>query len=145
MSDDTSELGHLREGRERWQHEDQLVNERTTFLLKFQGALGGAYGYLLYRVADVHTFGVAHACADIGSFLANLNRLSMCLLAIGLVSALAALAGILAANRAQDELNRQYKCNLGVSALTTQLGHAVAVATPIICIVAWLGSLILLR
>jgi hypothetical protein len=38
---------------ERWWQEDELVNQRTTWLLTTQGVLGTAYGFLVYRIAEV--------------------------------------------------------------------------------------------
>ncbi len=132
--------------RERWWHEDNLVNQRTTWLLTTQGVLGTAFGFVKYRIAELSFRAIDKPVEfKLPDYVETLRVFADCLTAIGLVSALAAWAGIYAAHRAQRALQASHGPYLGVTEHTTRLGYAVGLSTPMLCIVAWLVALSLFR
>ena len=135
-----------RHARERWWHEDELVNQRTTWLLTTQGVLGAAFGFIKYRVAEL-TFRMTAEKPefDVKNYVETLVSLGNGLVAIGIVSSLVSLAGIYAANRAQHHLQTEIGRNLGVTEHTTRLGQIVALGTPCLCAVAWLLAFLIFR
>lgn len=126
-------------GRERWWREDELINQRTTWLLTTQAVLGTAYGFVRYRIAELTHQNLAKSLADfkLEPYLDTLRLFAHCLVAIGIIGSMVTLIGILAAHQAQRALQRQYRRPLGVTNLTTFLGHFTALATPALFIIAW--------
>lgn len=126
-------------GRERWWREDELVNQRTTWLLTTQAVLGTAYGFVRYRIAEITHRNLDKLPSEFnaGPYLDTLRLFASCLVAIGIVGSLVTFAGIYAAHRAQRSLQQQYTVSLGVTTFTTCLGHVTALATPFLFIVAW--------
>ena len=126
-------------GRERWWREDELVNQRTTWLLTTQAVLGTAYGFVRYRIAEIMHRNPAKELFDFdaGPYLDTLRLFASCLVAIGIVGSVVSFVGIYAAHQAQKALQRQYRKSLGVSVHTTRLGHLTALATPSLFIIAW--------
>ena len=125
-------------GRQRWWHEDGLVNQRITWLLTTQGVVAGAYGFLVYRICGV-AFGAAESMptGDVDGYLAMLSRYAGLLVIIGIVTSFVSFAGTAAACLAQYLIARKYQFGTGVSAFTTLLGWCTALATPVLCMVAW--------
>lgn len=123
---------------ERWWHEDELVNQRTTWLLTTQGVLGTAYAFVLYRIAEVRYSLEIPAKFDVCPYIHKLSVFSNFLAAIGIGSSTMSLLGIIAACLAQHALRKKCGNYLGVTRRTTWMGHSVAVWTPILCVVAWM-------
>ena len=132
--------------RERWWHEDHLVNQRTTWLLTTQGLLSGGFGFLRYRISEI-TDGNPFRTLVLNKqdYVSTLDRLSTSLFSIGFVSFLVSLAGIHAAVLAQQKLAEQYPYVLGVSKQTTRTGQFVARSTPSLCALAWLVAFVMFR
>ena len=130
---------------ERWWHEYELINQRTTWLLTTQGVVGTAYGFILYRIAEVK-YGVGDVPAHgPGAFIDSLSMLSDFLSAIGMGSSIMSAIGIYAACAAQKALKRKCGDYLGVTPKTTRMGQTVAVSTPGLCIAAWIFATIYFR
>lgn len=137
-----------RHARERWWREDELVNQRTTWLLTTQAVLGTAYGFVRYRIAEI-----AHRNPDkipydydADRYLETLGLFAGCLVAIGMVGSIVSFFGIWAAHRAQKALQAHYtEFNLGVSPSTTRMGHWTARSTPLLFIIAWGFAFIIFR
>ncbi|MBD8528425.1 MULTISPECIES: hypothetical protein [unclassified Massilia] len=127
---------------ERWWQEDELVNQRTTWLLTTQAVLGTAYGFLLYRIAEVRYSFADPPVANAAHYIDVLLMLTHFLAVIGIGSATMSMAGIFAACRAQYAL-RNNSPFLGVTPGTTAVGQLVAVGTPVLFIMAWIGSFLL--
>ena len=127
--------------RERWQHEDELINQRTTWLLTTQGVLGTAYGIILYKIAEVK-FESAGLCVT--SFIDTLSTFSAFLTALGCGTALVSAVGISTACSAQSALREEhgdyleYGHRRGKAKRTARIGRVVALSTPILCLAAWL-------
>lgn len=134
-------------GRERWWREDELINQRTTWLLTTQAVLGTAYGFVRYRIAELTHQNLAKGLPDfdLKPYLETLRVFATCLVTIGIVSSLVTLMGIFAAQWAQKFLQKQYGRHLGVNPLTTRLGHLTALATPSLFIIAWAWAAFLFR
>jgi hypothetical protein len=72
--------------RQRWWHEDHLVNQRTTWLLTTQAVLGAAYGYVQNRIAEIHA-GILYIPQDkVEAYLHALSQFSLGLLFLGFLS-----------------------------------------------------------
>jgi hypothetical protein len=134
---ETYKLEASKHAHDRWWQEDELVNQRTTWLLTTQGVLGTAYGFLLYRIAEVKYTVELQEKLEAGLYIDALTTLANIVALIGSGSAFVSFIGILAACIAQHSLSKLYRKNLGVTKLTTWTGHAVAAATPLLCILAW--------
>jgi hypothetical protein len=134
-------------GRERWWREDELVNQRTTWLLTTQAVLGTAYGFVRYRIAEIAHRNLAKVPFDFDAdrYLDTLRLFASFVVGIGIVGSVVSLAGIYAAHHAQKTLQQQYSDTLGVSSLTTRMGHWAALATPLLFIFAWSMAAILFR
>jgi hypothetical protein len=114
------------------------VNQRITWLLTTQGVVGGAYGFVVYRVCGV-AFGAADSmpAGDVDEYLATLAGYAGLLVNIGLVTSAVSLAGTAAACLAQYFIARKYRFGVGVSGVTTAIGWGTALSTPILCVAAW--------
>lgn len=114
------------------------MNQRITWLLTTQGVVAGAYGFLVYRICGV-AFGAAESMptGDVDEYLVRLSRYAGLLVRIGLVTSFVSLMGIFAACVAQTLIARRYRFGTGVSGVTTVLGWCTALATPLLCILAW--------
>lgn len=124
---------------ERWWHEDELVNQRTTWLLTTQGVLGTAYGFVRYRIAEVKYRSLElPQNSDSSLYVDTLSMFSKFLATIGVGSSLMSLLGIFAACLAQNALRQQCGSYLGVTERTTMIGQFVAISTPVLCICAWI-------
>jgi predicted alpha/beta-hydrolase family hydrolase len=128
--------------RERWWHEDDLVNQRTTWLLTTQGILAAGYAFLRYRIAELLE---GRPLAQIDPFRRNyvgeLETLANAIALVGLVSCAVTFLGIFAAVIAQRALAAQYPFVLGVTPGTTATGQLVGLATPVLCATAWFVAL----
>jgi hypothetical protein len=129
---------------ERWWREDELVNQRMTWLLTTQGVLGTAFGFILYRIAEVNYSLESPPKLYTVHYVNILSLFSNFLVAIGIGSSFMSFMGILAACLAQYSLRKQCGDFLGVTVWTTWMGHLVAVFTPILCVIAWNYGLLLL-
>jgi hypothetical protein len=135
-------------GRERWWREDELVNQRITWLLTMQAVIGTAYGFVRYRIAEIMYWNLQKGPPDVDAvrYLDVLRLFAVCLVTIGIVGSVVSFAGICAAHHAQRTLQQQYSDTaLEVSSLTTGLGHLTALATPLLFICAWLAAAFLFR
>jgi hypothetical protein len=136
--------------RERWWHEDCLVNQRTTWLIQIEGVLGAAYSFLRYRVVEVAA-GIVQGMGstskptlETSNYLATLNQFERALQFVGTSFSILLLVGIVAARNAQVALQRQHpQYFLGVTHETTGWGHIASVAIPTVCVAAWVFSFIL--
>ncbi len=133
-----------KQAHERWWREDELVNQRMTWLLTTQGVLGTAFGFILYRIAEVNYAQEDPPKIDPSSYVDILTLLAKFLVAIGIVSSVMSGIGILAACLAQHSLRKQCGKFLGVTLWTTWMGHLVALFTPILFIFAWNNGAMLL-
>jgi hypothetical protein len=125
---------------DRWWHEDELVNQRTTWLLTTQGVLGTAYGFILYRIAEV-TYSLEISLKfNASKYIEALATLANFVVIIGVGSSFFSALGILAACIAQHALRKKCGSYLGVTRRTTIMGQGVALATPFLCMGAWIGS-----
>jgi hypothetical protein len=133
--------------RERWKHEDDLVNQRTTWLIQTQGVLGGAFAYLQFRITEVDAGLVTGLAASAKApYISTLGQFSRGLQLIGFLSCAVLLLGIIAAHIAQTTLQREHpQYKLGVASFTTTLGHGTAIAIPIACLAMWAFGYVLLR
>ena len=139
MVDDHLNFQIEKHARERWWHEDHLINQRTTWLLSTQSILAGGFGFLRYRIAEISNGELTKiVLQNKAVYLETLSTLSLGLLLIGFVSSLVSLAGIHAAVVAQRTLAAQYGMTPGVAPKTTLTGQLVARATPTLCALAWL-------
>lgn len=134
---ETYQLEVIRHARERWWQEDELVNQRTTWLLTTQGVLGTAYGFLLYRIAEVEYTVELQEKLEARQYIDALASLAGIVAIIGIGSAIMSFIGILAACLAQHSLSKLYGNKIGVNEVTTVLGQTVAGFTPVLCIFAW--------
>lgn len=127
--------------RERWWHEDDLVNQRTTWLLTTQGILAAGYAFLRYRIAELLE---GRPLAQVDwfkrAYLQELETLANAIAIVGLVSCAVTFLGIFAAVAAQRALGRQYAFVLGVTRWTTLTGQIVGLATPALCALAWMAA-----
>ena len=133
--------------RDRWHHEDHLVNQRTTWLIQTQGVFGGAFGYLQYRAAEVNSGLVAMMDNALkNGYLEKLGQFARGIQLLGLVTSVALFIGIVAAGEAQKELQKQHPLiSLGVTPKTTDWGYYASLAIPGASILAWLISYILIK
>lgn len=145
---DLDDVGHAfaveRHARERWWHEEELINQRLGWLLTAQGVIGAGYAWLMHRIAEIATEVAKAPSAEIRSALSayreRLIELSGALWGIGVVMAAFVFVGVLAAVFAQRSLREHYRHHpfqLGISAGTTIAGQAVAVSVPLVCMLAW--------
>lgn len=132
------------DARERWRHEDELINQRLTWLLSAHALLGAGYAWLRYRVAEVRLDLKAQAAPpqalldEVPRYLAQLDELMGFLALVGLGVTLLVGLGIVAACMAQNRLKRDHPgLALGVSRLTTNLGRCTALAVPAACLLGW--------
>jgi hypothetical protein len=115
-----------------------------TWLLTTQGVLGTAFGFMLYRIAEVNYALDDPPKFDPSNYVDILSLLAKFLVAIGIVSSVMSFIGILAACLAQHSLRKQCGKFLGVTLWTTWMGHLVALFTPILFIFAWNNGAMLL-
>lgn len=137
-----------RHARERWWREDELVNQRTTWLLTTQAVLGTAYGFVRYRIAEITHWDFAKGPIDYvaGPYLETLGLFAYYLVCIGITGSSVSFVGILAAHQAQRSLRRQFpEFSLGVTPFVTLVGHMTALATPFLFIVAWSVAMYLFK
>lgn len=111
--------------REKWVHEDQLINHRLTWLLVSQTLLFAAYGALLNTRCDV-------------LFLSKISKILDVLPLLGIGIALVLLLSILAACHALRILrNNKDSFQLQASTNTHLIGLIAPVLLPVIFIFAW--------
>lgn len=132
------------DARDRWRHEDELINQRLTWLLSAHALLGAGYAWLRYRVAEVRLDLAAQDKPpqslrdEVPRYLAQLDELMGFLALVGLGVTLLVGLGIVAACMAQNRLKRDHPgLALGVSRLTTNLGRCTALAVPAACLLGW--------
>jgi hypothetical protein len=131
--------------RVRWWREEELMNQRLTWLLTTQGLLSAAYGFLQYKLISP-TEGKSLSClpADPHEIRA-LHYFGDGIAVIGLGSSVTSFVGILAAVWAQRILSSECQgFYLGVSPITTSMGQAVALLTPVLCAGAWVAAEVLI-
>ena len=93
--------------REKWKHEDELINKRVTWLLSSQGFLLAAYGVvagLLYKPAEVTSTTTVTAGTKVGAFSLLLLELALPVVALFVLHFLK--LGISAAVKAMREIKR---------------------------------------
>lgn len=126
------DLEDERSARARWWHEDNLVNQRLTWLLQSQVLLFAGYGVLVRGEVSA---------SDPEKAVALIRALPVIGLLVGILIAL----GIRAAWFAQEKLQESYgeRIHLGVCEQTTQIGRLPAGYLPFVFIASWgwlLGS-----
>ncbi len=105
-SDCEHSLEFYRLCRAKIEHEDELVNQRLTWLITLQGLLFTAYGFSISaEAASLGSKGIEIGASDAArhsyeAFMANLGTLRHGLSYLGIAVSFAALTGILAACRA---------------------------------------------
>lgn len=136
--------------REQWWKEEQLMNERITWLLSAHALLGSGYAWLKYRIAEIlyatltsnvperlNVFFFYDTPNNL-TYARRLEELSFAVLCVGLAVSAFALLGIIAAICAQASLAKQNPLvKLGVNKYTTMAGRATALSLPFLCITAW--------
>ncbi len=114
--------------RERWKHEDELINHRLSWLLVSQTILFAGYG-LVSGGSDGEGYTLSSEALRIGGMIPWL----------GLGTSLAILIGVGAAAWALWKLKKQYPNErLDVSTPTTILGWTCAGSLPVLFVVAWI-------
>ena len=111
-------------GRQKWEHEDHLINQRLTWLLNSQSLLFAAYALAL------HSTTVAKVDPRIYKVL---NTLPL----VGIASSALILMGIIAATEAMRVLKKSKRFTYDVRSRTTWCGLAPAYLLPILFIVGW--------
>ncbi|HMV16310.1 MAG TPA: hypothetical protein PLL39_09925 [Rhodocyclaceae bacterium] len=128
------------EGREKWIHEDNLLNHRLSWLGVTQGLLFAALGLIISQTGTTPmtnaNLSAGHASDLKAQLLAKLiNGVPL----LGLVSSLLILVGTLAATVAMAKIKKRYELpEYGISLITTVFGWICAVGIPYIFCVAWL-------
>jgi hypothetical protein len=115
--------------REKWVHEDNLINYRLSWLLLSQTILFATYAVLLAAPNTVPQF-------------ERINKLLVILPWIGVVNLIIAYISILAALSAQyklkEAIGREFEVTLGTLTLGGFiLGHLAAIFLPWVFFVAW--------
>ena len=126
---DCDNIEHIRQ---LWEHEDNLINQRMTWLGVTQTILFAAYGLLLTVKPS-----------DCVSNLENQKELVTLLPIIGLATSILILVGIIAAIFAMKEIKKQCRLDcLGIKNYTIYMGLTCGVGLPIVFVIAWLCILI---
>jgi len=117
--------------REKWKHEDDMINHRLNWLIMTQTILFAAYGLLLgVKVENTES-----------NLLTKIDNLLDVLPAMGMsVSALVFL-GIFGAVGAMSELKKPAKSEgvtIDVASWTSWLGQATGLLLPVVFLVGWL-------
>ena len=128
------------------EHEDNLVNQRIMWMITLQGLLFTAYGFSLSAEASSLSFANTNPDAY-HVFKANLTTLRTAMTYTGISASVAALMGVVAANRAirDDENQIQSQTNLPPTVLkkpigqraTNRLGMTCSLLMPILGGIAW--------
>jgi len=132
------------ETRERWRHEDELINQRLTWLFSSQALICAGYAWLKFRVADITLESVGREAVrkeltdTVKEYIAQLQQLMDFLSYIGIFVSVFVGVGLMAACIAQNRLKRDYPdIKLGVSRETTNMGRLTALSLPAACLLAW--------
>ena len=126
---DCDNIEHIRK---LWEHEDNLINQRMTWLGVTQTILFAAYGLLL-------TVKLPEGDPNIE----NQKELITLLPIIGLATSILILVGIIAAIFAMKEIKKQCKLDcLGIKNHIIYMGLTCGVGLPIVFVIAWLCILI---
>ncbi|MGC4094899.1 MAG: hypothetical protein QM756_44675 [Polyangiaceae bacterium] len=129
-----SENDNLRkELREKWVHEDHLINHRLTWLLTSQTILLGAYGLVNQRLSDWF-FCPTESQLKHTVFLLNVIPW------VGIAVSGFLLLGLVAAGRAMKIIRRQHRAIGGapdVNKWTARLGLVAALPLPLVFMAAW--------
>lgn len=130
-----------KEARERWLHEDALVDQRITWLIQTQGVIGTAYAFLRYRVADILATPVGAQKLERQVHLETLHQFERILQLVGFITSLSMLIGVCAAFIAQIKLKQTFsRYVLDVSSGTTAMGRAAGISMPAASVLAWIVS-----
>lgn len=130
--------------RERWVHEDALVNQRMTWLLHSQGLLFAAYGLVAKSVFDgkLATASGAPATPGAAELAEPLRRVFSLIPVLGIGTCIAIALGVFAAWSAQERVGRDFarssRVPVGVSKETTFLGRLTAVLLPLFFVSGWI-------
>jgi len=124
-----NDINHVRQ---LWEHEDNLINQRMTWLGITQSLLFTAYGVLLTRNLSK------------GSELAaTVSELEFIIPIIGVATSALILLGIVAAVLAMKHIKDTCKLNcLGITNYTTYMGLGCGAGLPIVFIFSWLYILL---
>lgn len=124
--------------REKWTHEDHLVNYRLTWLLVSQTLLFAAYGTLLDVLLDKQK-GLDGANRDVVLYMVQsiLPWVGMSIAALVLLGVLAALLAMAKLAYDSSKLVEHEEMRMDVSILTTALGWLSGGLFPVIFLVAW--------
>jgi uncharacterized membrane protein len=110
--------------REKWVHEDDLLNHRVTWLLLSQTLLFAAYGVCLAAPTDP-------------KFPQEIERLVAVIPLLGITLAVAVSAAIASAYFAQKSLEHLAVEPLSVPSVHNWVGHSSILVYPVFFILAW--------
>lgn len=125
------EFDKEKHARERWWHEDALVNQRLNWLLTSQALLGAGYGYLQQRLAALSSVSPPPDLKPLQQISAGAPIFAIMLCIIILV-------GLQSAVWAQRKLQADHpQFQLGVGRKTTFGGHLTSRVVAIIFVLGW--------
>lgn len=115
-------------GRERWVHEDQLINHRLGWLLVSQTILFAGYGFVLQNSDSSLDKAAAQSVASLKELLPWL----------GMITSLLVLVGVMGALLAMHQLKKQYPDEtVDVTWWTTLMGWLCGAGLPMTFVIAW--------
>jgi heme/copper-type cytochrome/quinol oxidase subunit 3 len=118
--------------REKWTHEDDLLNHRLTWLLVSQTLLFAAYGAVLKIRIDLQSLPVPRTEAKVEVLVRWLPR-------FGLITSLLIFFSVFAAALALRELKRRYpEAGVDVKSYTSAMGLIASLGLPLTFLAAWL-------
>lgn len=119
------------EAREKWVHEDDLINHRLSWLGVTQGLLFAALGFALHEQSALSN--------DAGPPMSPLLKLLVNYLPyLGLLTSTLIFIGVLGATIAMIRIKRIYGLDqYGISLLTTAMGWTCALGLPVSFVIAW--------
>jgi hypothetical protein len=126
--------------RSRWWREEDLVNQRLTWLFASHGLLAVGYAWLRYRIADIryNPDDFSDGPVDATAYIRELQDLMNILAGVGAGVAFFVLCGLMAAWYAQRLIwARNPELDLGASIGTTNTGRIVALCVPMACLFVW--------
>ncbi|MEM1222516.1 MAG: hypothetical protein AAGH40_07105 [Verrucomicrobiota bacterium] len=110
--------------RDKWVHEDQLINHRLTWLIASQSLLFAGYGLLVQKEPTKRT--------------PEISELLVCFPWLGTLTSAAILLGILGAMSAMVFIAGNADQDPDIHWITTGLGWLAAVSLPTIFLVSWI-------
>lgn len=112
-------------GRQKWEHEDHLINQRLTWLLNSQSLFFAAYALALQATSS------PKVDPRVFKFLSYMPW-------IGIFSSILILIGIIAATEAMNALKKDKRFTFDIRTRTTWSGILPSYFLPMLFIIAWL-------